>query len=272
MKFTSILILLIIYQLSHAQLKNPVSSGARAMAIGNNAVTLTDAWAVLNNPAGLANLKNTEAIASYQTIFDFAPFNTATVGVVFPLHFGVAGLGITRFGDHIFNTQTLHLGFGHQVGMMQLGARINYSQYHIEGFGNTGIVTTDVGGIAQLSPEVSFGAYISNLSQSKISDETQERTSTAIVLGLSYQPVEILTITVTGEKELELAPGLRLGLEYQIVKNVTVRSGFSPKTKSHSFGAGIQLKKVTIDYGMRTNRNIGQTHSFGLTYMVKRVK
>ena len=256
----------------YAQSGDNASLGARAIAMGNSAITQTDPWAIFNNPAGLAQSENIEAIFGYQTIFDFAPFNTGTVGVIFPLHWGVTGFGITKFGDNTFNTQTLHLGFGHHIGMMQLGARVNYSQYHIDGFGNHGIIMADVGGIAQITPDFSFGAYIYNLSQSKISNETQERKPTMIALGVAYCPAEVLTITITGEKELELAPQLKFGLEYQVVKNVTVRSGFSSKTKSHSFGAGVQLKKVTIGYGMKANRNVGQTHSFSLGYTFKKRK
>ena len=244
--------------------------GPKALGMGGVSAVNADIRGVLNNPGGIADTKALAAFVSYRSIFDFAPFNTVAAGVVVPTSLGTAGLGVFRFGDELFNTQMLSLSIARKIGIMQLGVKASYLQINIDGFGSRGVFVADIGGIATLTPELSFGAHIYNFSQSAISTETRERVPTVIWLALSYHPTEAFVISIEGEKEVNLKPEVRLGLQYQLIENLYLRTGFSGLNNTHSFGGGLRFNRFVADYAFRANRHLGNTHNFGLSYFLSR--
>jgi hypothetical protein len=229
-------------------------------------VVFNDAWSIFNNPAGLTDIEKTTALFAYRTIFDFSPFNTVSAGAALPTTLGNVGFGVYRFGDDIFNSQMASLSFAKKTGIVRLGIKVNYLQFNIEGFGRKGTLMADIGVLADLTPQLTFGAQVYNFTQSRISNDTQEKVPTIINLGAAYKAAEDVTIIIEGEKDIDLDPDLKLGLEYQIIEALVARTGFSTLTNTHSFGAGLQLTRFTFDYGIRIDRQLGHTHNFGLTF------
>ena len=253
-----------------SQLSTIPPVGPKALGMGGISAVNADIRGVLNNPGGIADTKALSAFVSYRSIFNFAPFNTVAAGVVVPTSLGTAGLGVFRFGDELFNTQMLCLSIARKIGIMQLGVKVGYLQINIEGFGSRGVFVADIGGIARLTPHLSFGAYIYNFSQSAISTETRERIPTVIRLALSYKPTEAFLISIEGEKEVNLKPEVRLGLQYQLIESLYLRTGFSGLNNTHSFGGGLLFNRFVADYAFRANRHLGNTHNFGLSYFLSR--
>ena len=264
------LLFLLVCTTARAQLATVPPVGPKALGMGGITSLSADHWAVLNNPGGIADLESISGFVSYRTIFDFAPFNTVSAGVVVPTGFGQAGLGVFRFGDDLFNTQMLSFSFARKVGIMQLGVKASYLQLNIEGFGSRGVFVSDIGGIAQLTPELVFGAHIYNFSQSALSTETGERVPTIIRLGLAYQPNEQFALMIEGEKDVDLDPDIKVGLQYQLIEPLYLRTGFSGLSNTHSFGGGLTLKKFVVDYGVRIDRDLGSTHNLGISFFPRR--
>ncbi len=261
---------LITTQSLFAQLSTIPPVGPKALGMGGISAVNDDLWGVLNNPGGIADLDELGTFVSYRTIFDFAPFNTVSAGVALPTPFGTAGLGVFRFGDELFNTQMLSFSMARKIGIMQLGIKASYLQLNIEGFGSRGVFVADIGGIATLTPELSFGAHIYNFSQSTVSAETQERVPTLIRLALAYEPSEDFTLSVEGEKDVDLDPDIKLGLQYRVIEKLYLRTGFSGLNNTHSFGGGLQLQRFVVDYAVRVDRDLGSTHNFGLSFYPSR--
>jgi hypothetical protein len=226
----------------------------------------TDHWSVLNNPAGFATAQHASGFVSYRTIFDFAPFNTVSAGAVILSGFGNFGLGVYRFGDDIFSSQMISASVSRKIGIMALGIKASYLQLDIEGFGSKGVFVADIGGVAELTPQLTFGAHIYNFSQATLSAETNERVPTLIRLGLAYHPTSEFTFVIEGEKDVNLGPDLKLGIQYQLIERVFLRTGFSGLNNNHSFGGGIELNKFVIDYGVSVDRDLGSTHNFGISF------
>lgn len=251
-------------QISGVPPKGPISIG-----MGGVSSATANEWSIFNNPAGLIANKGISGVISYQTIFNFAPFNTVVAGVNAETPWGNAAFGVYRFGDEIFSNQMASLGFAKQIGIMSLGAKANVLQYNIDGFGKRSIFVAEMGALAEFTPELNFGVHVYNFTQSVIAPESQERVPTIIRLALNYHPDENLNLFLEGEKDVEDDPDLRLGIAYSIIENLWLRTGFSTLTNRHSFGAGFTFRKFTIDYAVRSNRSTGATHNFGLTYQIK---
>jgi len=263
--FGLVLIIITTSKLS-AQLASVPPTGPKALGMGSISVTSKDNWALFNNPAGLAELEKTSALFAYRTIFDFTPFNTVSAGVAFPTKIGTAGVSVFRFGDNKFNSQMLSGMFSHQIGILSLGIRANYLQFNIEGFGRKAIFVADMGAIAKLSDQLSFGVQVTNFTQSSVSDEDQERVPTIINIGLSYEPTANLFITMEGEKDVDLEADLKFGLEYKILDKIFVRTGFTIDKGTHSYGAGIELDQFFFDYGIKIDQYLGNNHNLGLVF------
>ena len=265
--FSLLLIITTVFS-TNAQLASAPPTGPRALGMGSISVTTKDDWSVFNNPAGLAQLNQSSAMFAYRTIFDFAPFNTVSAGVVLPTKVGTAGISVYRFGDNLFNSQMLSGMISHQIGIMGIGLRANYLQFNIEGFGRKAIFVTDIGGIAKLSDQLTFGVQVTNFTQSSVSDKDDERIPTIINIGISYQPTDDLFISFEGEKDVDLSADLKIGIEYKILDKVFVRTGFTVDTGTHSFGAGIKLDRFFFDYGVKMDQYLGNNHNLGLIFLL----
>ncbi|MFY0593883.1 hypothetical protein [Roseivirga sp.] len=240
-----------------------------SLSLAGISSVLSNNWSSFNNPAGQANLENTSATLGYKTIVNFSPFNTITAALNMPTKIGVLGLSATKFGDEVFSHQQLGFSYAKRSGIMSVGLRVNLVQYQVQNFGQRSVLMAEIGGIAQLSPTFSFGAHIYNFSQSLLDKETQERIPTIIRMGFDYHPNDQLNVYFEAEKDIELPSNLKIGFAYQIIENLSLRTGISTQTRQHTFGAGLKLKRFLLDYGIRSNREIRGTHNFGLTFLFK---
>ncbi len=248
-------------QLSGIPPVGPVSNG-----LGGISSPFDNAWSVFNNPAGLTGNEQLTGVFGYQTIFNFAPFNTVAAAVTSPTQYGTAALGFYRFGDEIFSSQMASAGFAKTIGIMSLGVKANYLQYNIQGFGRRSVFVAEMGGIATLTNKLRFGMHIYNFTQSIIAEESGEKIPTIIRLSLQYRINDEIDIYAEGEKDVDLDPDFKVGLSYDLNGMVELRTGFSTLTNRHSFGAGFEISKFIIDYALKSNSNIGSTHNFGITY------
>ena len=250
-------------QLAGVPPHGPVSNG-----LGGIVSPLKNGWSTFNNPAGLATLEQIQAVFGYQTIFDFTPFNTVAAAISAPTEIGTLSFGAHRFGDELFSSQMVGLAFAHKLGIMSLAVKTNALQYEIDGFGKRSVLIAEIGSIADLTPELSFGMHIYNFTQAVIAVESQEKIPTIIRISADYHPTKELSLFIEGEKDVDLDPDLKLGLAYRLIEELILRTGFSSINNRHSFGAGFKLKRFVIDYGLRANQSAGTVHNFGLTLLI----
>jgi hypothetical protein len=182
------------------------------------------------------------------------------MGAVFnrPFKWGTPSVGLFRFGDDLYNEQVLSVGFGNELGIASLGGKVNLIQYSAEGFGVSSALTIDIGGITELSEKLSIGAYITNLTQSRIGED-QEQLPTRLTAGLSYNPEKNVSITTE-------VTTWRTGLEYSFHQKVFFRTGFSLNPDAGFFGVGISKKKVRFDYAIQLNKLTGASHQASASY------
>ena len=249
-----------------AQLSAIPPSGPISNALGGISSPFDNAWSIFNNPAGLTGNQVTVGVFGYQTIFNFAPFNTVSAAVTTPTQYGTIAIGAYRFGDDIFSSQMGSLGFAKIIGIMSLGIKANYLQYNIQNFGRRSVFVAEMGGLATLTNNLRFGMHIYNFTQSIIIEESGEKLPTLLRLSIHYRIKEGIDFFVEGEKDVEQDPDLKVGLSYNLNDMIQLRTGFSTLANRHSLGAGFKIKKFNIDYALKANSNIGSAHNFGLAY------
>lgn len=243
--------------------------GARASGLGYASSCLSDEWSIFNNIGALATLKDVKVGFTYDAHPSFKPFNKAAMVFVIPLEVGVAGLGVYRTGDNLYNEQILTAGFSSKFGLASLGIKLNYIQYNVDGFGRKGVFSLSFGGVAELTPRLSVGAYIVNLNQPKLSIIDDNRLPTQLIAGISFKASGKVIIATELEKDLDYPLMWKSGMECQIHKKFTVRTGFNVSPTGGFMGFGFNPRKFTLDYACQYRFNLGMRHQATVGYKFK---
>lgn len=242
--------------------------GARANGMGYASATLFDTWGLFNSPAGTAKLEQVTAGFTYDLHPTPIGANRTAAVIALPIPIGVVSAGAYRFGDDLYSEHVITAGFASKFGLASLGAQVNYIQYKAEGFGSKGVASINLGGVAELTPQLAIGAYIVNLNQPKISGE--EKLPTKLVAGLGFKPIDKLFIATEIEKDLDVNPTWKMGLEYAFHKKFSARTGYSVRPNTGFFGLGFKTKKLTIDYALQYHVALSLSHQASVGYQFTR--
>lgn len=238
--------------------------GARSQGMGNTKVFLPDAWTYFNNIGALDRIEETQVSAGFDSRFGISELNTLDLTWGWKNEFGTIGLGVSRFGGKLFNQQLLGVGFSNTLGIVSLGAKVDWFQTSIEGFGTGNAFLFSLGGIAELGPRFFLGANFTNLNRAKFSQNSEQRLPTVVQMGISYLPGETVRILAEIEKDIELDPILRAGIEYQLNQWIFLRTGISSNPARISFGLGLRKDQFGFDYAYGQNTALGRTHHLSL--------
>ena len=241
------------------------SIGARSAGLAHASSTFGDTFSVIHNPGSLGIIETGDLATGYSNHYNVEGWNSVYVAFNTNISGGFLGTAISRFGDELMNLTTVHVGFGHKLGLAALGGAVVYNQLFIEGFGIRKFVQLDIGGIADLSTTFSLSAGIINITQSRLSNKTDEFYPTLFYLGFRYSPTTYLNVVGQIDKSLDFNATYKSGIEYQI-NSLILRVGVSTNPAMVTAGLGLVLKKLNLDYAFANNSELGSSQSFGINY------
>lgn len=248
----------------------PSPVGARSWGTGNAMVARLDFTAIVNNVAGIAGLHDAVIFSGFDSYYGFESLNTISFGAAIPISNDLStGFSIQRFGDKLYSDLALGIGAGHRIGRVSLGIKVNYLQNAINA--PTLILTrkalsVEFGGIVQFSSEFSFGAHVSNVTQSSYSGDYGNKVPTSLRAGFVYIPLKTVHLSLEMDKNTDLPVSVKFGLEYQVWKQLYLRTGLASKPLTNHFGAGFKGGKFYVDYAVHTHPQLGWSHHFSLGY------
>lgn len=193
-------------------------------------------------------------------------FNRVAAGAIQPFNFGNIGVSFFKFGDELFSEQTASLAYGNKIRFVRLGIRANYYQMRIDEFGTANSMYFDLGGIIELMPKLTFGAYISNFSLSKLNNPEQSELPVIMKLGLTYMPVSELRLNLDLFKDVDYKPVIKAGIEYLIIKKFYLRTGVNSNHFKSYFGGGLILNRFKVDYALSNHDFLGLSHQACVSY------
>lgn len=244
---------------------------ARNAAMAGASATVGDAYSGFHNVAGLAQY--TEVVAAmvgYQNRYGLSELSSMGLGVTIPAAIGTMSVLANRFGtEDYYNEQRLGVGFANKIGFVSLGATVSYVQYSIETVGTRRMASVDFGGLVEITKKLHFGSYIRNINQAKIQDFTDERLPTLLVMGLSWRPLESLMLNSEIERDLDFGEVVKLGVEYQVMETLDIRTGIRTAPFQGTFGLGFSFGKFKADYAYISETILGDIHEFSLLYLLK---
>ncbi|WP_026950191.1 PorV/PorQ family protein [Algoriphagus mannitolivorans] len=245
------------------------AQGARSQGMGNLKVNLSDSWSYFNHIGALDRMKETQIVSGYDHRYGLKELGTFSLASGIKTEVGTVGLGISRFGGELFNQHLVGAGFSNTFGIMSFGAKIDWLQTQIEGFGTGNSLLISLGGKAELGPKTYFGANISNINRAKFSKNTGQRIPTFIQMGISYLPSKSVGIYTEIEKEADSPALAKMALEYLPSEWLILRTGISSNPARISFGFGAKNNRMGFDYAFGQNSNLGSSHHFSLNLNLK---
>lgn len=262
-----LILALIICALAHGQ-NGSYRLGARSSAMGGASLTLTDEFSLFNNVGAFGRLENHAAFAGYQNRYGVSEFQVIGGGAVYSHELGNAGIGYYKFGDDLFSEQRLHIAVGNKIQMISLGLGIDIIQYHIESVGTRQVIAVEFGGLAGITPQLSFAAHIFNVTQAELDPELDEPLPTVMKAGFAYKPSDELILSMEVEKDLDFDEIIRAGIEYMIVEKIFLRTGISTQPFVAAYGIGFHPKKLKLDYSFSNDSEIGNIHELSVAYQI----
>lgn len=245
--------------------------GGRSAGMAHASVTLTDLWSVHHNQAGLAFVNKPQGGIFSESRFVVPGIGLRGLVAAVPTSSGVFGVSLSQFGYSSYNESKLGLAFARKFGEnLAFGLQLDYLRTHLaENYGNRNMLSVEMGVIAKLSEDLTFGAHVYNPNRAKLSDFNEERTPAIMRMGFNYRFSEKVIVAIETEKDIDFKPVFKVGLEYHITKPLYVRTGVASNPFLNSYGFGVELKQFRFDFATSYHSTLGYTPHLSVSYAFK---
>jgi hypothetical protein len=187
--------------------------------------------------------------------------------VVLPLKTGVISVGAQMYGYELYRSQKAGMGYSLKLSeKFSAGVQMNYQGIRLtDNYGSKHSVTAEAGVIGEITEKWKVGMSVFNLGRAKLADFADDRFSTVMRLGTSFE-LEKVVFVAEAEKDLEHSMRVKGGLEYEPLDHFFFRFGAGTKPVDVSFGFGYKWRSLQLDLGSAYHQQLGWSPHFSLTY------
>lgn len=245
------------------------TAGARATAIGNAAVTLSDVFSTTTNQAGLGFMTNYSVGIYADRKFVNAQINNFNGAVALPISAKVGTFGVSAnyYGYKFYNETKIGLAYGRRFGdKFSMGLQFDFLRTTIFENGSRNFYTFELGFQYKPWKVLTIGAHVYNPIPYKVEKVFAERLPTVIKFGLGYEPSPKVLLAAEYEQDIHYKPQFKAGIEYRPIKYVHVRAGVQTTPFSASLGVGVNIKGLNIDLASSYHPVLGFTPQAALIY------
>lgn len=244
------------------------SAGAGEAGMGSVCIMKTGFWPSFRNQAILAYNTSLTVGFNYENRFNLWELGTRTAGIAVPA--GKTSLGIiySHFGYSDFKRSMFGLACGMPLGEnLSAGVQVDYFLENASGdYESYHAVTCEAGLYFRPYEKVSVGVHIFNPVPNSLRKTIMP---SSIRAGAG---IELSKVLFAGA-EAEMSSGekliIRTGFEYEVMKKLSLRGGFSSENYSFTFGLGYLFKSLKIDLSFATHDKLGITSSASLIFIIK---
>jgi len=260
---------LIVFAIQLAAQTESSFAGARAGGMANAGVTLSDSWAVFNNPAAMSGIDRPVAGIFYENRWLLKQTGYGALAFTSPLLGGNIGIGITNFGYSLFQSNKFSLGFSQQLFQnFSMGVMIDYFSVRQSGdYGNLNAINFEVGLLSRPSENFAIGVHVFNPLNFSYFEDSDLKMPIAFKLGFSYLFSKSLLIAVETAKAINgYVPLLRTGIEYTINNQFSFRTGVAVAPVEYAFGLGYNTGDISFDLAYAYHEVLGSTPKISISY------
>ncbi|MCK9399917.1 MAG: hypothetical protein M0Q51_07995 [Bacteroidales bacterium] len=247
------------------------AAGARSASLAGVSAGLEDAWAVANNPAGLARYNHISLATNAEQRYLMKELGYYAIAASIPAGKGCLGIFTIFSGYQAFIDQKVSLGYGRQFGEHVLtGISLVYVFQKAGGEAPPlHQVSYELGTIIVLSKKVNLAFATFNPFQLYYKSKDNATLPAILKLGMSFQYSPALFIHAECEKDLDLSPCLKIGMEYIFRDIFFIRGGIRIFPASYSFGTGLRHNRLLFEFSSAYHQYLGFTPQISLQYDIK---
>lgn len=267
--FYLFIIAFVAYSSAAQVIKEPIS--VRYAGLGAYSKNFSDIFSAISNQASLSQLK-TGGFAVYgERRFMLEELNGYTAIAAMPTTSGTFGFQGDYFGSAAFNESQLGIIYARKITkQIDIGVKFNYYTVRIPGYGSASAVNFEAGAIFHLTDKLYSGLHIYNPAGSKLGIRGNEKLASIYRFGLGYEASEIIFISTEIVKQEDRQVSVNAGLQYNLNKNVFIRTGISTLTNNSYVSVGMQLSFARIDVNTAYHPQLGFTPGLLLLFNFKK--
>jgi hypothetical protein len=248
--------------------------GARSAGMGHASVTLSDVWSSHHNQAGLAWLEQSEAGVFVQNRFLMKELNYGGFAYAHKLNTGSLALTYTNFGYHLYGESKVGVGYGMKfTDMISGGVQLNYHHLRLaNNYGRNSALTAELGLQTYLTDRIMLAAHLFNPTRTTLNEYNKEKIPTIMRLGMNYLFSKQVLATIEAEKDIDMKPVFRMGIEYKTSNKLYLRGGIGTHPTLAAFGFGVYAGAVKLDVAASYHQVLGFTPDLSFVYQLKNTK
>jgi hypothetical protein len=248
--------------------------GARSAGMAHASVTLSDVWSSHHNQAGLAWLEQSEAGVFVQNRFLMKELNYGGFAYAHKLNTGALALSYTNFGYHLYGESKIGLGYGMKfTNMISGGVQLNYHHLRLaNNYGRNSALTAELGLQTYLTDKIMLAAHLFNPTRTSLNEYNKEKIPTIMRLGMNYLFSKQVLATLEAEKDIDMKPIFRMGIEYKTSNKFYLRGGIGTQPTLAAFGFGLNNGTIKLDVAASYHQVLGFTPDLSFVYQLKNTK
>ncbi len=244
-----------------------IRAGASEAGMGYSCILRKGFWSSFHNQALLAFNNSPECGINYENRFGIRELGTRTAGIIIPAGKASAGVAWSRFGYSDFRRDAAVLACGLKLSeKIAAGVQIDYFSERTSGeYDHSQCITFETGIIALPSEKISIGFHLFNPVPNTLRKNSKPVT---LVAGGGINLNKGLFASAELEMSSGMIPVFRTGFEYETVRDLILRAGFSTGNNSFCFGTGYQAGSIIMDIGFATHEILGVTSSASIIFKI----
>ena len=167
-----------------------------------------------------------------------------------------------------FSEMQAGIGYSRSLGSaVHIGARFNYYQLRITGYGASFALPAECGVVFQLLPKLRTSLYVYNLMAAKPGKDGLSRIPTVVRIGTGYSIAESVGIVMEIIKEFGQPVSFQPVIFYQAHGKLFFRGGLATGTRSAFVSGGYQAGRMRVDLSTAFQGMLGWTAGLGVQFL-----
>jgi hypothetical protein len=260
--------LLLIAVLSLSAEQDKWQAGARSSGMGYASLMNQDVWSGFNNPGALTGVTDMSIGLNWENSFLVNELSRVAFAFVLPVDDNALSVGYTHFGYSLYSENRLSLAYAMRLAdWLSMGVQVDYfNAVQSDIYGNSNVLTFDVGLMASPADGLLFGAHVFNPANIMFSGEQNRDLPVAMRVGIGYWFSDNMLASIETETDMADYTMFKAGLEYRLLENFYLRTGVNAKPLKASFGAGWKWNNLNIDLAYSYHNVLGSSPHLGVSY------
>ena len=218
-----------------------------------------DVFSFTSNQAALAGLQQAGGGIYTEKRFLLKELSVYNLAIAVPTKLGGIGFAAKYFGYTDYNETSFGIGYGKNLGKVDIGVQFNYNMMRIAGYGNDGVINFELGTIWHVTDKFHTGIHVFNPVGGKFGKSGDEKLAAVYKAGFGYEVSEKVFLNAEVIKEEDKPVNIQAGLQYNFAKKFFVRTGISTEAVFYYLGAGLSWKNMRVDLNASYHPQLGIT-------------